>query len=140
MPKEHPLNCKKEISVADLYEEEFISLNPAWSLCNTIMENCSAIGFSPIVSMQVDNPTLMRNLLRNNLGIAFIPEITWGDSFANGGLVLHPVVDLPMERFIYLKWKKSSYLTVGMRTCIPLIQEFFRSKSNPKSDNSNMFY
>lgn len=130
LPKEHLLNNKKDISISDLYEEEFISLNLEWSLSNTITEKCSAIGFEPNISIQVDNPTLMRNLLKNNLGIALIPEITWGNSFANGGLILHPIVDLPMQRFVYLKWKKSSYLTVGMRRCIPLIQEFFANKSN----------
>ena len=125
LPHNHPLLKKKSISTSDLTREEFISLNPAWSLEQVITNQCDKMNFHPIVSIRVDNPAILRQLLCENLGIALIPEKTWGKSFAKGVLDLRKVSDLSIKRYVYLLWQEG-FLKENVKQCIPLIQEFFQ--------------
>ncbi len=125
LPKNHPLIKKKTITTDDLSEEHFISLSPAWTLSNYIANSCAKADFQPDITIQLDNPSLMRNFLRDGLGIAFIPEITWGTAFANNDLVLRRVKNISIERYVYLKWNCDTYLSKNILNCIQLIQEFF---------------
>ncbi|MCR5754045.1 MAG: LysR family transcriptional regulator [Acetatifactor sp.] len=124
IPKGHPLLSKKALTLQDLTTEEFISLGSGWSLEKMIMDTLSAAGFQPNISIRVDNPTILRKLLHENLGLAFIPEKTWGDSFANGDTVLRKVTGLSILRYVYLI-KQDGFSKLSVRTCIPLIQDFF---------------
>lgn len=127
LPHGHPLMEKERILSSDLANEEFISLNPAWSLEESIMEIFSQKDFHPSVAIQVDNPTILRQLLCEGLGIAFIPDKTWGTSFAKGALELRPLADISMKRYIYLLWREG-FLKQNVQECIPLIQKFFQTE------------
>ena len=124
LPQGHLLLNKPEIVLSDLKNEKFISLNSSWSLEKVIAENCNINGFYPKSSIQVDNPDILRRLLCQNLGLAFIPEKTWGISFANGMLKLCSVKNFSIKRYVYLKWK-TEYLSQSAIKCISLIKDFF---------------
>jgi LysR family transcriptional regulator, transcription activator of glutamate synthase operon len=124
LPKKHPLSTKDTIQLSDLTKEEFISLNSHWSLENTITEHCRLKGMNLFVTIQADNPVILRELLRKNLGIAFIPEKTWGNSFVEGGLELRTVTDFSIKRYVYLEWQEG-YLRQNVSQCIALIKNFF---------------
>lgn len=125
LPGNHPLLNKHTITTEDLIHEEFISLNQDWSLEQTILQQCEQKNFHPEVSIRVDNPTILRQLLCEGLGIALIPEKTWGTSFAGGSLCLRKISDLSIKRYVYLIWK-DGFLKENIKKCIPLIQEFFQ--------------
>ena len=125
LPKTHPLLAKKEILLADLKQEKFITLHSSWWLQKTITEQFQSCGFSPVTSIQVDNPDILRRLLGQNMGLAFIPEKTWGIDFANGALKLCRIKDFSMRRYVYLKWK-DGYLSQNSSKCISLLQSFFK--------------
>ncbi|MDF2587938.1 MAG: hypothetical protein K0S41_1779 [Anaerocolumna sp.] len=126
LPKKHILNNKDTIQLSDLIKEEFISLNSSWSLENTITEQCKLKGVNLFVTIQADNPVILRELLRKNLGIAFIPEKTWGNSFVEGGLELRTITDFSMKRYVYLEWQEG-YLRQNVTQCITLIKNFFNT-------------
>lgn len=125
IPKDHPLLSKPEICLSDLTEEKFISLNSSWELEKIITAGCAEKGFTPVTSIQVDNPDVMRRLLCQNLGLAFVPEKTWGTAFANGMLTLCPIRDFYIKRYVYLKWKPG-YLPENVKQCIMLLRNFFK--------------
>ena len=81
-------------------------------------------GIEPNTAICADSPSVMRELLRLNLGIAFIPEYTW-HGFAPETVVLRTVRDLPMERFLLLSWEKQVYQTHAWKTCRDIIAEYF---------------
>lgn len=124
LPKDHDLTRKETIDLIDLKGIEFIGLNSSWMLEKIINEKCAQYNFEPYITIRVDNPAVLRNLLCKNLGIAFIPEKTWGISFSNGELVLRKIPALPIKRYIYLAWNEG-YQKKIVRTCIPLIKNFF---------------
>lgn len=126
MPHDHPLARAGRIELKDLKNLEFVSLNLNWALENLIQEKCSRHGFEPNVSIRVDNPAVLRNLLCEKLGIAFIPEKTWNIRFSNGGLVLKRVEDVSLKRYVYLIGKEG-YQKQAARRCADLIRRFFEA-------------
>lgn len=125
LPQQHPLLNKKSICLADLEKEEFICLNDSWSLQKMIEEQCKARGIQQSTSIQLDNPNILRRLLCQNLGMAFVPEKTWGVDFAKGMLELRTIADFSIKRYVYISWK-TGYLAQNTRKCIILIKNFFR--------------
>ena len=125
LPQQHPLLNKKSICLADLEKEEFICLNDSWSLQKMIEEQCKARGIQLSTSIQLDNPNILRRLLCQNLGMAFVPEKTWGVDFAKGMLELRTIADFSVKRYVYISWK-TGYLAQNTRKCITLIKNFFR--------------
>ena len=85
------------------------------------------ICFIPKATMVVDNPNMMRELLKARLGIGFVPSVSW-DAFAGDEIVLRPVEGIELSRYIYLDAKPRKYLTKEQKECIQGIKEFFSNK------------
>lgn len=128
LPVGHPLLAKEEISMRDLAGEEFISLNRNWALARSIWQEMERIKFEPKVTILVDNPNLMRELLHDQMGIAFVPAATW-NFFSNREMVMRSVEEFDTTRKIYLSHPAKRYLTREQRECIAGIREFFRKKA-----------
>lgn len=124
LPQDHPLAKVGEIERNDLKNLEFISLNTNWALENVVQENCAQYAFHPNVTIRVDNPAVLRTLLCEGLGVAFIPEKTWDIKFSNGGLVLKQMKEISLKRYVYLVWKEDCQKQIA-RTCASLIKRFF---------------
>lgn len=127
VPAESSLNNITELYSKDLLKESFLMLGNKWSLGLLLREYFEHIHFNPNISMTLDNPSLMREFLRERYGIAFIPEITWGTNWEKHSLVLRAVKDMPMKRYVYLEWQEGSYLSENVHACILAILEFFHS-------------
>ncbi len=125
VPKNHRLFRRKKISTADLQDENFISLNPSWSLEQMIQTACNKKSFVPNVLIRLDNPDLLRRLLVEKIGLAFVPEKTWGKAFSKGEFDLRPVSDLSIKRYVYVMWKEG-FVRENVRQCIRCIEDFFR--------------
>ena len=127
LPNDHPLLKAETITLNDLVQEEFISLSEDWELGRVVKEAMEHIYFTPKTTMIVDNPNMMRELLKSRLGIAFIPALSW-DAFAGDEIVLRTVEGIDLRRFIYLRTKSRKYLTREQKECIHGIKEFFAVK------------
>lgn len=128
LPRNHGLREKTEIFLRDLSGEEFISLNDSWALGREISQEMNRLFFTPRSTMLVDNPNMMRELLKVHMGIAFVPSVSW-HSFAGEEIVIRPVADFAMSRLVYLRTKPRKYLTREQKECIQGIREFFAKKS-----------
>ena len=124
LPKDHILNQKKYLNMEDLVQEEFICLNEQWELGREIREELKRLLFTPKMTMMVDNPNMMRELLKTGLGIAFVPAVSWR-SFAGNEILLRPVEGFRLKRNIYLQTDAAKYLTREQKECIYGIKEFF---------------
>lgn len=124
VPRKHRLYQSSDIVLSDLYAENFISLNPAWSLEKSIRTECEKQNFHPHIMIEVDNPDILRRLIAEQMGLAFVPEKTWGKTFASGEFDLRTVSDFSMKRYVYIMWKEG-FLRENLKQCISYIQEFF---------------
>lgn len=127
LPRNHVLAKRERITLRDLVQEEFINLNQHWELGREIREAMEHFFFVPKITMIVDNPNMMRELLKAQLGIAFVPSISW-DAFAGEEIVLRPVEEVDLNRYIYLYTKPGKYLSKEQKECICGIKEFFAYK------------
>ena len=127
LPRGHRVLNKEEIRLEDLRGEEFISLNNSWQLGREIHREMNRRLFVPRSTMQVDNPNMMRELLKVHMGIAFVPSVSW-HSFAGEDIVIRPVADFELGRQVYLRAGTGKYLTREQRECMQGIREFFASK------------
>ena len=127
LPAGHPLLQKAKITWEDLSQEEFISLNHHWELTREITREMNRNHFQPKITMWVDNPNLLRELLKAHMGIAFVPAITW-HSFAGEEVKMRPVENCRMVRCIYLHTTFGKHLTAEQKQCMRLIREFFVNK------------
>ncbi len=80
---EDPLAKKEKITADDLRDRPFISMGFGESLYNLTEKICSEMGFAPHVAIQGDDPFYIRRCVELGLGIAFVPEISWGGQFSN---------------------------------------------------------
>ena len=133
LPSNHFLLKKERITLSDLFPEEFICLNEDWELGRMVRDAMEKSYFVPKETMIVDNPNMMRELLKARLGIAFVPALSW-DAFAGEDIVLRPVEGMELSRFIYLHTKPRKYLTKEQKECIQGIREFFEKKFLKNND------
>ena len=89
---------------------------------------CSEHQFFPQITTLADNPSMIRDLLRLNLGIAFIPAYTW-QGFASDTVVLKPISDMPMFRYLLLSWDPQHFQTPAMEQCKELMIRYFTEYS-----------
>ncbi|WP_124100751.1 LysR family transcriptional regulator [Ruminococcus sp. Marseille-P6503] len=124
LPSDHRLADKEHIIMEDLINESFISLSKGHNLYNINSYYCDKFGFAPNISTYVDSPNIMRDLLKINLGIAFVPQYTWS-SFYKDSLVFRSIGDMHMTRCIILSWDESRYMTASVEHCKKVITDFF---------------
>lgn len=124
MPKTNPLAAKKEITKKDLERLDFLSLSSADGLSVTIEHFCRTAGFRQNITMYVDSPTVMEELLIREFGVAFAPRYTWygccGDK-----LEYRNVSDMPMRHYIHLVMNESKYVTREMQACYEAIAKYY---------------
>ena len=80
----------------------------------------------PNETMVVDNPNMLRELLNAQLGIAFVPTLSWDNLGKN--ITLREVEGIHLKRTIYLRAKPHKYLTHEQKECISGIKEYFTIK------------
>lgn len=124
LPKNHVLAEKPLLSLDDLRQESFLSLKPTSDLSATLQYYCEKYRFTPHITTYADNPAMMRDLLRLNLGIALVPERTWS-GFASDTMIFKPIADMPMERHIMLSWDPDRYQTPAMLLCKEVMIQYF---------------
>lgn len=124
MPKTHPLTEKSVITKQDLAKYDFISLSSECNLYKIISHFCENENFTQGISMFIDSPPLMRDLLKMNLGIAFVPQYTW-HSFYKDVLEFRTIEDLPMTRYVCLAVNDRKYVTAAVKKCRDTITKYF---------------
>ena len=81
--KENPLALKKDISAKDLASENFITMNEESSLFSVAKKICADMNFHPNIVMQSPDPMFVRKCVDLNLGITFVPSISWQGQFSD---------------------------------------------------------
>lgn len=123
-PKNHYLASKKEITKKDLSDCSFLSLDPSDGISRIIAHFCSQADFKQNITMYVDSPQIMQELIKKDFGVAFAPKYTLQICY-DDSLIFKPVEDMPMRHYIHLIMNEKKYITKEMRCCYEAIAKFY---------------
>ncbi|PLS02022.1 LysR family transcriptional regulator [Neobacillus cucumis] len=121
---DHRLAAKEQIFLNEVKDESFISMNTGYGFRNLTDEFCREAGFIPNIAFEGDEPGVIGDLVRQGLGVAFVPEISWlnnSNPFPNKLKIVGP----KCQRTIGLGWSKRRYLSDTAQHFRRYVTEYF---------------
>lgn len=76
VPLDHPLSSRNSVKLSELSNEKFISLK-CGNLKKLTDSFCKSVGFTPNITFESNNPSVVRNLIRQGQWVSFIPQKSW---------------------------------------------------------------
>ncbi|TMU85104.1 LysR family transcriptional regulator [Bacillus sp. BHET2] len=129
VPPGHRFEDRDEIDLIEVKDEPFISMNTGYGLRSLTDEFCLKAGFSPVISFEGDEPGVIGDLVRQGLGIAFIPAISWmnrRNPFPHKIRIKNPTC----QRTIGLGWSKRRHFTKTAKQFHPFMINYFNTIDN----------
>ncbi len=136
---QHPLAKQKEVDLADLGQEKFITYDGTCDLRFFIEDLFKRVGITPNIVLESTHDTVIYSSVAANYGIALVPAPIKDSHY--DVKVLKISNDLP-KREIYLTWKKDKYISpavANLRDYIigrPTLFEACRNKSLPEKQGT----
>ena len=131
----NPLAQKKEVHLDDIRNVPFIQRSSLSVELNKIIKrSCDAVNFTPISYDYCDNSFILNEMIAQDIGVAFLPQLTWLHS-DNPNIVLIRVPELNIIRYINISWNNSLYLSQNARAFIAYAQEYFSSLQEALASN-----
>ena len=127
--KDNPLLKNNQISVRDLENEKFITMNNNSGLYKLTNEICNSEGFIPNIVIQSDDPNYIRKYIEMGLGISFIPSLSWKDAFSKN-VECRQISNIKRYTFAYLNIQKylSKASLLFFETLIKIAKEYSQNK------------
>ncbi|EJL31389.1 LysR family transcriptional regulator [Brevibacillus sp. BC25] len=77
VPENHHLVGQETVPLALLKDEHFLNVRQGFWLRSFMDEQCLQAGFTPKVIFEVDEPDAIVSLIRQGIGLCFIPQTSW---------------------------------------------------------------
>ncbi len=103
VPRDHPLASLREVRLADLADEQFVSVLPC-AIRVVIDAMFMEAGFEPRMSIEDQHCWSVNRYVAKGFGVAIAPSITWFSDEDRAALRQVPFSDVRRERSLYLKW------------------------------------
>lgn len=133
LPKSNPLAGRESLDLREVAEEEFICLRRGKSLRTITDTYCQMAGFEPEVMVESDSPETVRELIKEGIGVAFIPSVAWSGMNLGDISLVH--ISFPKcTRYIHLSWRKNGYLTPAAQEFLNFVQEYFKKVESGEID------
>lgn len=126
LPADYPMAEREHLKLADVLEEDFICLNENWALGAIVQKNLALAAKRPEAAVWVDNPSLMRDLLRSGQGMALVPAVSW-KGFGEDFVRMKKLEDFDVRRTVCLRYPQEKYITREDRACMDGIREYFET-------------
>ncbi|MEK4873608.1 MULTISPECIES: LysR family transcriptional regulator [Bacillus] len=129
VPPGHRLEGRETIYLDEVKDESFISMHTGYEIRNLTDEFCRKAGFMPHIAFEGDEPGVIGDLVKQGLGVAFIPAIYWihqKKPTLNRLRILEPTC----QRTIGLGWSKRRYFSETARQFHQFIFEYFSNISS----------
>jgi DNA-binding transcriptional LysR family regulator len=129
VPLGHRLAGRKNIYLHEVKDESFISMHTGYGFRNLTDEFCKEAGFVPHISFEGDEPGVIGDLVRQGLGITFVPALTllWN---SESSLKRLRIIEPRCQRTIGLGWSKRRYLSSAAQQFRRFVIEYFSNISS----------
>lgn len=128
VPENHKLSNRKSINLSEVVDEDFIALRKGTNLRTITDIFCDSCNFTPNIIFESENPSIIRGLVTNNLGVAFVPSLSWGMIYNKNINLLH-IKNPTCQRYIYLTSNKDNFLTKSAILFKEFAIEYFNTLS-----------
>lgn len=129
IPINHPLANQHDVSLLSFKNDNFISYIKSFSKSKSLgeltTEYCQIAGFSPNIVLESDNPSIVRQLVEQGLGISLIPEFTW-KNINHERIKLLNITDPICIRYFNLSWDEQKYQSKIQLLFKQQLIEFFK--------------
>lgn len=124
--KDHPLFRQKSITFQELEREPFIISMEGFQTREDILQAFRLEQASPNIKFQIERFETALTLVRENLGIAIIPENYLFEP--QDAAIVRKTIDSPaLKRTVYLTYMKNRYLAPAVQSFLEDIQRNFAS-------------
>ncbi len=119
--RDSPLAKQGLLHKTDLINSSFINYVPYEEI---VRYYCRREDFCPNNIISVDTKSVMIDLMKRNMGVAFLPNNSWQQYFGDE-LVFKIVADLPIQRELYLATRNTWCKNDEEFKCLEILQDYF---------------
>lgn len=120
---EHPLAGRGPVSLADVVRQPMILPERKAVYRRALEEEAAQKNLYIAPFLEIDNSVSIVSLLKQKLGISFLPEYVVRSSVQKGELVILPAEDCSVQLWSQVFYHKSKWVTPPMDSLIQLIQD-----------------
>jgi len=125
VPASHLLSTRQSLRLNETAQESFICSHKGSGLRDITDAYCLQAGFRPRVVLESSNPGVVRDLETLDIGIAFIPKITWGSIEYGPNISMVDIEEPRCVRYIYMAWQDNRYLSSASKLFREYLIDFF---------------
>lgn len=125
VPNHHRLAGRESIDILEVKDEAFINVKKGYSMRDLTDQYCQQKGFTPNTLFEVDDPSLVAEIVESGLGIAFYPLNAWTRRANNNKFTCLYLKGAPPKRTISLSWLENRYLSKASRSFRDFILHYF---------------
>ncbi|WP_445478892.1 LysR family transcriptional regulator [Lysinibacillus irui] len=131
VPPNHQLAERESVRLEEVKDEAFISMNTGYGFRNLTDQFCREAGFVQHIAFEGDEPTVISDLVRQGLGVAFVSELSW---VPKSGQFPHKlrIIEPTCQRTIGLAWSEKRYFTPIAKQFRLFVLDYFLSISQSK--------
>ena len=122
---EHPITQMKQVTLAKVLEAPLILTGEITFLRQELTKKDRSLGIELCPVIQTESSSIIINLVRQNLGISFLPEHLVRSAFLSGKVAVLPITDYELPFHVHICYHKNKYLTPQMAGLIQLTQEYW---------------
>ncbi len=105
VPTKHALAKKRQVKLADLYDEPFVLLHEAHCLSGQALGFCARHALAPLVTAQLHQLGTVLELVRLGQGVSLVPAMA-AKQDRGGGRVYRPIAGEKPTRTLGVVWSK----------------------------------
>ena len=111
---------KEKLSLRDLQNEPFVTLNESSSIYKITVELCRRHGFVPHIAVQSDDPFYVHKCVELGLGVTLSPAFSWKGQFSQD-VVFKKIGDYTRDTYIYTPSKR--HIPLCAKAFIQMLKE-----------------
>lgn len=128
VPHSHRLAGETAVDLGELRDDSFISLDIGKQLRMLTDTFCRAVGFSPNIVFECDNPALVRSLIAAELGVAFVPRNSWNIADDDNRISYLHIKRPVCVRSLFIAWPQNRYITKQGYLFLDFVKNYFEKK------------
>jgi LysR family transcriptional regulator, low CO2-responsive transcriptional regulator len=133
VPPKHRLAGRKQVSVKELGEEQFVAHNVKTPSRARIFELFAQNHTSLNICIELSTLETIKDFVLRDAGIAILPRLAVQDEVASGTLIEVPVKGMKIEKILRLVYRRESSLSHAAKSFLDLVKS---ERSESDSDES----